>query len=213
MIGEPVRIQSEKNPNVSIEVTQGHFSTGFFHTNYYLNVSSFKANNALAKDIACELAVPYMTSTLVDTIVCIENTKVIGAYLADELLKEGTGVMNSGEEIHLITPMYNSNKQLTFYDNELQWISNKNVLLLTTIISSGRTVNNVLECLEYYKAIVSGISTIFLCSKVFPDKKVNTIFTSEDITGYEVYTPSTCELCKAGIKLDALVSSEGYRKL
>jgi hypothetical protein len=55
--------------------------------------------------------------------------------------------MNSGGEIHVVTPMHNIEKKLTFYDNELEWIKNRNIILLTTSVSSGQTLNNALECL------------------------------------------------------------------
>ena len=207
------QISLEKNPIISIKATPGHFTTGSFHTNFYLDVSSLKSNALVARDVARELALPYLSSTLVDTIVCVENTKVIGAFLAEELLQEGTAVMNSGGEIHVVTPMHNTEKKLFFFDREVQWIKNRNILLLTTTVSSGRTINSLLECLTYYQGNIAGISTLFLSSGVMPHLNINTLFTSEDIPGYRVLRSSDCELCRAGQKLDALISSEGYRMI
>ena len=206
-------ISLEKNPIISINVTPGHFSTGSYHSNYYLDVSSLKSNALVARDVARELAMPYYTSALVETIVCMENTKVIGAFLAEELLQEGTAVMNSGGEIHVVTPMYSIDKKMIFYDNELEWIENRNIILLTAAVSSGQTLNNVLECLTYYNGIITGISSLFLYSDAELDMKINTLFTSGDIPGYKVLPSGKCGMCQTGEKLDALISSEGYKKI
>ena len=213
MDNKSIRISLERNPNISIGVTPGHFSTGFYHTNYFLDVGTLKANAFVARDVARELAIPYISTTIVDTIVCMENTKVIGAFLAQELLSEGTAVMNSGGEINIVTPMSNVDGKLVFYDNELEWINNKHILLLTATISSGRTLNSALECISYFSGFFAGISALFLCSSAMPYMKINALFTSDDIPGYEVYSTGECALCKGGQKLDAIISSEGYKKI
>lgn len=207
------RIALEKNPIISINVIPGHFSTGAYHANFYVDVSSLKSNALVARDVARELALPYYTSALVDTIVCMENTKVIGAFLAEELLSEGTLVMNSGGEIHVVTPMHNIEKKLTFYDNELEWIKNRNIILLTTSVSSGQTLNNALECLTYYGGHVIGISSLFISKGAVPNLNVNTLFSSEDVPGYTTMPYSKCGMCHSGMKLDALIGSEGYMKI
>jgi len=203
----------EKNPIISIRITPGHFSTSFNHTNYYLDVSTLKANAFIARDVARELAAPYISTAIVDTIVCMENTKVIGAFLAQELLQEGTAVMNSGSDIHVVTPMNSIDGKMIFYDNELEWISNRHILLLTASVSSGRTLERALECLSYYNGILAGISALFVFSGVMDHLKIHSLFTSDDMPGYKVHSINNCEMCKAGQKLDALVSSEGYKKI
>jgi len=203
----------EKNPIISIKVTPGHFTTGHFHTNYYLDVSGLKYDALVARDVARELALPYLSSTLVDTIVCVENTSVIGAYMAEELFQDGAAVINSGSAIRVLKPKLSSERKFIFLDNETEWIKNKNVLLLTTTISSGQTLNNALDCLAYYKGNVVGISALFLYSGAVPEQKINTLFTSDDIPGYTVTEPDGCSLCISGQKLDALISSEGYKRI
>jgi len=206
-------ISLEKNPIISIEVTPGHFSTGHFHTNYFLDVSTLKANSFIARDVARELALPYLSSTLVDTIVCMENTKVIGAFMAQELFSEGTSIMNSGDEIYVVTPMNSTDGKLTFYDNEVEWIRNRHIILLTTTLSSGRTVSSALECLSQFNGVIAGISALFQFKNAMPHLNVNTLFTSDDIPGYNVIISEECQMCKNGQKLDALISSEGYKKI
>jgi len=202
-----------KNPIVSIEATPGHFSTSLYHTNYYLDLSTLKANAMVARDVARELAAQYVSTALVETIVCMENTKVIGAFIAQELLQEGPSVINSGGNINVITPMTSIDGKLIFYDNELDWIRNKHILLLTASISSGWTLNRALECISYYDGIVSGISALFCSYQVSAEQKIHTLFTSDDISGYKVFETSECDLCKTGQKLEAIISSEGYKKI
>ena len=172
-----------------------------------------KANALVARDAARELAIPYMSKTVVDTIVCMENTKVIGAYLAEELLLEGMSVLNAGGDIYIVTPMQNIDGKFTFYESERKWIAGKNILLLTSAITSGRTIGCVLECLEYYGGKIAGISTLFLADTDSRLENINTLFTCDDIPGYKLSEPSECEMCREGIKLDALISSEGYSKI
>ena len=207
------KVSLEKNPIISIDVTHGHFSTRHVHTNYYLDVGSMKANAFIARDVARELAIPYISSTLVDTIVCMENTKLIGAFLAQELLHDGTAIMNAGGDINVVTPMSSVGGQFIFYDNEIDWIKNKNILLLTATLSSEMTLEMVLECLNYYNGHIKGISTLFSYSKVVANMEISTLFTPADIPGCKIYNTKECEMCKAGQKLDAFISNEGYKKI
>lgn len=201
----------ERNPRISIKVIPGHFTNSNAHISHYLDVSGLKSNALIAREAARELAAPYLTDVPIDTIVCMENTKVIGAYLAEELSQHG--FISGGGEIYVITPMSNINGKLTFYDSETEWIRGKNILLLVATVSSGRTVRGALECLEYYGGKLAGISALFLASGDRPNQKFHALFTSEDVPGYQVCNISVCEMCKAGRPLDAIVSSEGYTKI
>ena len=207
------KVSLTKNPTVSISVMPGHFTTGNLHVSHYLDVSDLKANALVARNVARELAIPYVSSTLVDTIVCMERTDVIGAYLAEELLQEGTQVMNSGGEIHVVTPINSSGGKLIFFDNEVDWITNRHILVLFATISSGKTMRGVLECLAYYGGIVSGISSLFLSSAEAFEPEIHALFTTEDIPEYRMLSPGGCDMCKEGRRLDAIISSEGYTKI
>ena len=212
MKNDIIRIPLAKNPLVFMDVRPGHFTTGHVHMNYYLDVSTMKANALVAKGIAHELAIPYSSTTAVDTIICMEDTKVIGAFLAEELSQHGTMIMNSDNDIHVITPKTISDGKLTFYDNEIEWVENKNILLLTATISSGQTLNSALECITYYKGIVTGISSLFLASDEISDDNINALFTADDVPGYKFGRPAGCELCKMKQPLDAYISSDGYKE-
>jgi len=206
-------ISLDKNPLISIKVIPGHFTTSNTHLNYYLDMSGLKSSTSVSRNVARELAIPYLSKTQVDTIVCLERTEVIGAYLAEELLKEGVSVMNSGSDIRIAYPVNSTSGKLIFQDNMLEWITDRNVILLESSISSGRTVNAAVECLMYYGGKLSGISALFVASNARTIFGINPLFTSDDIPGYKIFNPGDCEMCKAGKKLDALIGSEGYTKI
>ncbi|NLX71594.1 MAG: hypothetical protein GX024_12050 [Clostridiales bacterium] len=206
-------VSLDKNPVISMKVIPGHFTTSHFHTNYYLDLDNLKTNASVARDVAEELALPYLSSTLVDTIVCIEGTEVIGAYLADELLREGTSVVNSGRDIHVVTPRSNVNRQFIFHHNIQKVIYNKNIILLVSSISSGITFNSALECLSYYGGKLVGVSALFNAYPDMHEQEVHSLFTSKDIPGYQLYSPGECAMCKEGRKLDAIIVHDGYIRM
>ena len=203
----------DKNPRIAINVIPGHFTTSNAHSNNYLEVSELKSNALVARDVARELAIPYISSTLVDTIVCMEKMEVIGAYLAEELLQDGTAVINSGSNIHVISPISNTYGNLIFQDNMTEWIAGKNILLLVASVSSGRTLKSAVECLIYYRGIIAGISSLFAANFENPQQKVHSLFSPDDIAGYKLYSTGECAMCRAGEPLDAIISSDGYTKL
>jgi orotate phosphoribosyltransferase len=166
-----------------------------------------KSSALVARDIARELAMPYMSSTNVDTVVCMDKTETIGAFLANELLSAG---VNRGNDIHVVTPISNVNNNLVFKDSMLEWISGKSIILLVAMMISGRAVDRAMECLDYYGANVVGTSALFMAVHGEQKHKINALFTSDDISGYKLFSPGQCEMCKAGLPLDAMVSTEGY---
>jgi len=213
MENKAYNVSLAKNPIITIKVTPGHFTTSTRHVNHYLDVSELKTNALIARDVAQQLAIPYLTSALVDTIVCMERTEVIAAFLAEELLQPGTAVMNSGGEIHVVTPVNNVHGNMIFQDSVVDWITNKNVLLLVASISSARAVHIGMECIAYYGGRLAGISALFVASPEKQKDNINTLFTSDDIPGYRLFETVECEMCKAGQKIDALISSDGYTKI
>ena len=202
-------VSLEKNPAISVRVIPGHFTTRSVHVNYFLDMWELKSKASVARMVARELAAPYMSNTIVDVIICMERTVVLGAYLAEELLREGTAVMNSGGEIHVVSPLNNTDGNLIFQDNAIEWIRNRNILLLVNSISTGGTIKSALECISYYRGRLAGISTLFFYAENL-EPNINPLFTAKDIPGYKVFSTVDCDMCKAGQKLDAIISSEGY---
>jgi len=203
-------VSSQSAPKVSVQVVAGHFATDSSHRNHYIDISELKSNSSAAKSAARELAAPYLSKTLVDVIVYMDGTEILAAYLADELLQSGVGVVNEGSEIYLVTPMLSSNGQFIFHENVQKKILNKNVVLMVASMTAGATVNRVLECLEYYGCKLAGISAVFSIAPEVDGREINSLFTNDDIPDYHFYKPSECEMCKEGRKIDAYMNSDGY---
>ena len=216
MNGKNFKVSLSKNPDIVMNVIPGHFTTNHFHLSHYLDLDNFKTSSSLAHDVAIEFLVPYGSTTLIDTIVCMEGTELIGAYLAEELVKEGIGMVNSGNDIFVVKPISNVHRQLTFQSNLQKLITDHNILLLVSSISSGITLKASLEMLAYYGGNLVGISALF---NSYPknldrlDTEVNYLFTASDIPNYKMYEPSNCELCISGRKLDAIIIQGGYTEI
>ena len=207
-------VASHKNPLITIQAAEGHFATGSSHISHYIDISELKSSASIAKEAARELAIPYLSNTIVDVIVYMEGTEIIAAYLADELMQGGLGVMNSNNEIHVVTPMHGTGGHFIFHENIQKKIANKDVLLVVASMSTGATINRAVECLTYYGGALVGISAIFSAVSEIDGWKVHSLFTREDIPGYRFYRPFECEMCNNGSnKIEAIINSEGYTKI
>ena len=198
---------------VSIRVAQGHFSTGHSHINYYVDTTTLKASHSESAAAAKQLAAMYFYNTPVDTIVCIEGTEVVGAFLAEELSRNENLAMNAGKTIYVVQPDYDSANQLIFRDNIRPMINGKNVLLLLADVTTGRTSAKAVEGVEYYGGVVQGVCALFSAVEKVSDYPVNAVFTTKEIPDYQAYSTTDCPFCKEHVKLDALVNSFGYSKL
>jgi orotate phosphoribosyltransferase len=205
-------ISSQKNPRITVRVVAGHFATNSAHRSQYIDIFDLMASASVARDAARELAVPYRASTFVDAIVYMDNTEILAAFLADELLQAGMNVMNEGSEILLLTPMVSSDGHFIFHQNVQEKIKNKNVVLMVASLSTGATVTQMLDCLSYYGCNLVGISAIFSVYPKLDGREIHSLFNCEDIPDYHFYKPSECKMCQEGIKIDAIISSEGYTK-
>ena len=79
MTEEFVNLRSRKNPKARIKLMGGHFATMNSHVNTYIDMSTVKTRHNNARETAATLAEEYKTGTMVETIVCLKNTEVIGA--------------------------------------------------------------------------------------------------------------------------------------
>lgn len=202
-----------RNGSVPIKIAHGHFATNHSHINYYIDITTLKHRHTDAHNAARELAHHYQSNTVVDTIVCLDGTEVLGAFLARELSHSGIMSLNAHNSIYVITPENNSNSQLVFRDNIKPMLQNKHVLLLMASITTGKTIAKSMECIAYYGGIVSGISAIYSTKKETGGIAIRSIFGEDDLPAYESYDVKNCPQCKAGKPLDALVNSFGYTQL
>ena len=154
------KIRSQYNNLINLKVTPGHFATSSSHINYFIDLTTLKARTSEAKAVAKSMSTDYIASTIVDTIICMDGTDVIGAYLADELTNSGIMSMNAHGSIYVIEPDQNSMGQLTFKDNVVPMVNKKHILLLLATATTGHTIEKALECIEYYGGMIEGISAI-----------------------------------------------------
>ena len=199
--------------NLFLRVAKGHFATSNAHSNYYIDVAAQKSRLSEAKAVAKKLCSGYKYSTtIVDTILCLDGTEVIGACLADQLVKNDFININAHQTIYVVTPEY-SNSQLLFRDNMVPTIRGKHVLILAVSVSSGATVSAAIDAVKYYGGEVVGVASIFATKKEIGGFEVNSVFDPSDLEGYFAVPAHECPLCAKGEKLDALVNSHGYSKL
>lgn len=207
-------ITCKKNDSVYIRVRPGHFVSASGHLNYYVGTSDIKHNHTMSTKTAKLLAEHYVTNGIkIDTILCLYETEALGAYLANELATPSMFAPNPETNIFVLGPEYDPTGNFMFRDNLRRMIENKRILVLISCISSGKTVEKAIECASYYGGKVVGISSVFSAVDSIEGIDVNSLFTREDIAGYEMYKSNDCPLCKAGTPVDAVSNGYGYSKL
>lgn len=204
-------IRSTVNHHIKIGVLQGHFATNHSHVSHYIDMTTIKTKCNVAKDVASELSAKYY-DTHIDTIICLEGTQMVGAFLAERLSAHGSG-MNSGKNISVITPELNSNNQMIFRDNVQRNVRDRKIMLLISSASSGKTINRSVECLAYYGGELTSICALFSAIKEYNGLPIKAMFKSDDIPGYFSSPSTDCPLCKANQRVDAVITSFGYSKI
>ena len=111
-----VKLPTNKS-SLFLRVAKGHFATSHSHINYYIDVTTQKSRLSEAKAVAKELVAAYQHNTIVDTVLCLDGTQVIGTCLANELTKDGFSNMNAHQTIYVITPEYTTGSQIILRDN------------------------------------------------------------------------------------------------
>ncbi len=200
-----------KRKNLYLRAMQGHFATSSAHSNYYIDVAAQKSRLSEAQAVAEELSAYYHT-TVVDTILCLDGTEVIGTCLASELTRDSFVSMNAHQTIYVVTPEMSSG-QILFRDNIIPMIQGKHVLILVVSVASGNTVRCAIEAVRYYGGQPSGVASIFATKDTLDGLTIHSVFDPNDIDGYGSYPPHECPLCKKGEKIDALINCYGFSKL
>ena len=182
-----VKLYARNNNHVALHAIPGHFATSHSHINFYIDMTSLKTRANEAQEVAKSLAGDYVNSTVVDTIVCMDGTEVVGAYLAQEFEKRGFRNTNLHDTIYVVTPEYNANNQLI--------------------------LRRSLECVQYYGGTVHGISSIFSTVKKVGGMEVHSVFNADDVPGYQAFGRDECPYCKKGFAIEAMVNGFGYSQL
>lgn len=202
-----------KRKNLFLRVSKGHFATSHSHINYYIDVATQKTRLSEATAVAEELLSYYSSNTIVDTILCLDGTEVIGTCLAQELTDAAYTNINAHQTIYIVTPEHTTGSQLIFRDNIAQMIKNKHVLILAASVTTGYTAQAAIEAINYYGGTVVGIASIFATVDNCGGYAVHSAFNPNDLPDYASFASHECPLCKQGIKIDALVNGYGYSKL
>ena len=204
---------STKQDDLYLRVATGHFATSNCHSNYYIDVVAQKARLPEAKAVAKKLSSYYYVDTPVDTVLCLDGTEVIGTCLANFLAKPDYMNLNANKTICIVTPETTHGSQLLFRDNIAPMITGKNVIILAVSVASGKTVEAALDAITYYGGNAVGICSIFSTAKECRGLPVHSIFDPNDLENYQCYPAHECPMCKAGMKLDALVNSHGFSQI
>lgn len=199
--------------DVTLRVAQGHFATRHSHINYFIDVTRQQSCLQEADSVASQLSQRIQSSMMVDTILCMDGTRVIGTCLARQLAQSGYNSVNSGKEIYLLRENVSSGGQLIFRDNARFMLEGKNVLILLASITTGSTVEKGMRCIRYYGGNVAGVASIYSHLKEIEGVPVVSLFNTADLPDYASYSPDACPICKQGLEVDAVVDKYGYSKL
>ena len=202
-----------KGQNLPLRVKRGHFATSHSHINYFIDVTMLKTRLSEAKAVAEEILSYYQTTTIIDTILCLDGMEVVGACLAEALTNNNFMNLNAHKTIYVVTPEYTSGSQIIFRDNISPAITGKNVLILAASVVTGYTAKSAIEAVTYYGGRVAGISGIFATVDSYMGYDVVSAFDPNDLPGYNSFAPHECPFCRQGERLQGLVNSFGFSKL
>ncbi len=202
-----------RHGNVPLRIARGHFATNHSHINYYIDITFQKTRLSEAREIAKQLVTHFNPTTLVDTILCLDGTAVIGTCLAEALSESGFRNINRHQTIYVVEPEYNANSQMIFRDNIKPMIRGKHVLVLMASMTTGFTAKRSIEAIGYYGGYVAGVAALYSAVKDTGGYPVASIYNVSDLPDYASYDYRECPYCKAGQPIDALVNSFGYSEL
>ena len=213
MIGAPISIQCRRNNKVHVRALPGHFAMTHSHTNYYVDIMEAKLNQQIANEAATTLAQSFTYEKQIDTIVCMDGSEIIGAFLAKELAKGNLYSVNGKADIYVVTPEHESARQMIFRDNIQPMIRGKNVLVLCGSVITGKNARKAMQCVSWYGGTVVGVASVFSILEELDGQRVTHLYCEADIPEYKAVDYTQCELCKAGIPVDAVANCYGYSKL
>jgi orotate phosphoribosyltransferase len=207
-----IKIRTKRN-NLFLRVAKGHFATNHSHINYYIDVTTQKCRLSEANAVAEELVSYYNNSTIIDSILCLDGTQVIGTCLAEKLTAANFVSVNAHQTIYVLTPEHTTGSQIIFRDSLLSAVAAKHVLILAASVTTGYTAKSAIEAIKYYGGEIAGIASIFATADNVLGYPVRSVFDPNDLSDYETYPSHDCPMCRAGARIDALVNSFGYSKL
>ena len=207
------KIDYSRNKDVVLRYIPGHFITPNSHVNYYMDLSDMKSRQREARATGEELAEMYLASDVIDTILCLNNMEVVGAYLANKLTKAGIISANAHKTMYITSPEYNHSGQMMFRENNQHMIKGKYVLILIDTATTGETLKSAIRSVRYYQGMTVGISAIYSQATQIDDIAIRALYSIADLPDYASHPIDNCPLCKNGIPVDAICNGFGYSTL
>ncbi|MEE1100066.1 MAG: orotate phosphoribosyltransferase [Agathobacter sp.] len=212
MENRTIKFASKESNLLALHAIPGHFATSHSHINYYVDVTSIKTRASEAKEAAKVFNSKIPKNSYIDTIVCLDGTEMIGAFLSEEIAKSGIMSINKHETTYVVSPEINNN-QILFRDNNKGAIEGKHVVLLLATATTGETIRRALECIRYYGGTIVCVASIFSTIDNVEGIEVDRLFDTDDVINYEAYSVTDCPFCKKGHRIEAMVNGFGYSKL
>ena len=207
-----VKFKSKESSNLNLHAIPGHFATSHSHINYYVDVTSIKTRVSEAKEAAKVLYSKVPHHEYIDTIVCMDGTEMIGAFLSQQIENAGIMSVNKHETLYVVSHEINNN-QMLFRDNNKGAIEGKHVVLLLATTTTGETIRRAMECISYYGGTITCVASIFSTIDEVDGTKVEKLFDDDDVVNYQAYPVTECPFCKKGLPIEAMVNGFGYSKL
>ncbi|MCR5746349.1 MAG: orotate phosphoribosyltransferase [Lachnospiraceae bacterium] len=207
------KIDFHRNKDVVLRYIPGHFITPKSHVNYYMDLSDMKSRQREARATGEELAEMYFSTNVIDTILCLNNMDVVGAYLANKLTKAGVASANAHQTMYITSPEYNTSGQIMFRENNKHMIKGKKVLILIDTASTGSTLQSAVRSVKFYGGEVIGVSAIFSLATQVADIPIRSLYSNRDLPDYASYDVDKCPLCSQGMDIDAICNGFGYSLL
>ena len=176
-------------------------------------MTSIKTRTSEAKEAAKVLCSKLPKQSYIDTIVCMDGTEMIGAFLSEEIAHYGIMSINRHETTYVISPEINNNNQMLFRDNNKGAVEGKHVVLLLATTTTGETIKRALDCIQYYGGKVVCVASIFSTIDSVDNVEIERLFDVDDVLNYEAYSVTDCPFCKNGHRIEAMVNGYGYSKL
>ena len=208
-----MKFYSKESNMLALHAMHGHFATSHSHINYYVDVTSIKTRTSEAKEAAKVLCTKLPKQSYIDTIVCMDGTEMIGAFLSEEIAHYGIMSINRHETTYVISPEINNNNQMLFRDNNKGAVEGKHVVLLLATTTTGETIKRALDCIQYYGGKVVCVASIFSTIASVDNVEIERLFDVDDVLNYEAYSVTDCPFCKKGHRIEAMVNGYGYSKL
>ena len=145
-----VDLRSTKNPKARIKIMKGHFATSHSHINTYIDMSTVKVRHNNCRETAKVFADEFAHTTMVDTIVCLEETDTIGAFMAEQLADVSIHSLSHGNNISIVSPEYHDFLRMIEYHSIMNFATFfKNSGNLTSLKLSEYTLIN--KDYKYYQ--------------------------------------------------------------